>query len=135
MQTIADVALKNINIVLAVPVLFSLLLLLNDYIRHRQVDMRRALSLGFTLPLAIAYTVVLGGPFSGYGEPLLGQLSWRIGGVLLAAPQVLILYVMGLVVWVRAFRSDRTRTHTWLVVLSIAAIGHIWTVYVMGAFL
>jgi hypothetical protein len=135
MQTIADVALKNINIVLAVPVVFSLSLILIDYFSNRQVDLKRALSLGFTLPLAIAYTVVLWGPFSGYGEHLVDQLSWRIGGMLLAAPQVLILYAIGLVVWMRAFRSDRTRAHTWLVVLSIAAIGHIWTGYVMGAFL
>lgn len=125
------------SIVLLIPLAASIALAI--WQRRGGKEWRAAIAqgvaLGFTLPLAIAYCLLLNWPAWTGGA--VEEFATRFSIALVVMPQVYGLVPLGLMVWKRFFKSGATETGTGLPmalgILALALLGHLWTWAILSA--
>ena len=127
--TNTDPFLKLLDLLLLVPLSISVIYAACHRYWRGTWKIRKAIILGFSLPLALIYTVMLWVPPKPY-LPFMDNFSYQISLIVIAAPQSLILYPIGFFAWAHLFRQSQ---RNWLanlgvvIVVAVAIIGHIWT--------
>lgn len=129
----SDPFLVVLDRLLLIPAGISLAILLIELLGRRTLDFRRAVLLGFSLPVALIYIVVIGKTGAWFTEPLGEELESRFKKVVIFAPQVLLLFPIGIVVWVNVSDFQTKWRAGWFVVLLIVAMGHFWTRSLLSA--
>jgi hypothetical protein len=118
--------------VLLVPLSFTVALSLYTYAKTKIFELRRAFVLGFSLPLALGYIIIIfawpRGTTISFGD----ALAWRATVVILLMPQVLPLLLIGVMVWRHFYKQQRTNNLTVIITAVIVVVGHSWTTLVLG---
>jgi len=135
MSELLDYIIDHIEIALLVPVFATGIIALFAYCANRSWDVREIILLGVPVPLAMTYILALGRGRVVPDESVVDALVWRVGGVVLFAPQILVLLLVGIIVWACVIKHGcpwprswpGTATPTLLTTLAVAALGHFWT--------
>jgi hypothetical protein len=118
---------------LLVPAGISLAIFMVEFLKHRTWDFRKAVLLGFSLPASLIYIITIGKTGAWFIEPLSDDLASRFKKVVILAPQVLLLFPIGVWAWINFADCQRMWRAGWLVVLLILATGHVWTRSILAA--
>ena len=119
--------LQHLNLFPLVPLTLFICLLLYSRLSRVALNLRGALVLSVSLPLALMYTLALGGAINGVTSSFLDQLHDRIAKILIFAPQVLVLYPIGIGHWIHFLRSGNAAPDLWRLTLLTAFLGHLLT--------
>lgn len=124
--TNADPFLKLLDLLLLLPLSISALYAACRRYWWGTWDIRKAIILGFSLPLALVYTVMLWTPPKP-SVPFMDSFSWQVSLIVVAAPQCIILYPIGFFAWAHLVTRSRGNLLALIVTVIVAIIGHVWT--------
>ena len=127
----ADPFLRRLDLLLLIPLAITVVCAGAYRYFSGAWAIRKAIVLGCSLPLAIIYTIALWKP-SIPNFSVLDNLSRQT--TLIIAPQVVILYPIGIGEWLRLPDALPANRLSFPVTIVVAILGHAWTMVVLGAF-
>lgn len=127
----ADPFLRRLDLLLLVPLAITVVCAGAYRYFSGAWAIRKAIVLGCSLPLAIIYTIALWKP-SIPNFSVLDNLSRQVS-TLIVAPQIVILYPIGIGEWLRLPAPSPANRLSFPVTIVVAILGHAWTMLVLSA--